>query len=367
MYFTQPLHRNLQCFPDRTMTVCGERRHSVRQFAGRVARLAGALRQLGVASGERVAMLAANSDRYLEYLFAVPWADAVLNPCNTRWSAQENAYALNDSGTCVLLVDDNFAPMAAALRQQVGSLRHLVYIGDGPTPDGMHNYELLIAQASPVEDARRGCDALFGIFYTGGTTGFPKGVMLSHTAFWSSQMALVACGMVPEAAAMLRVAPMFHLADLSVGYVGVLQGASHVILPGFQPQQVLAAIEQHRITAVMLVPTMIQMLIYHPEADKFDLSSLQTMMYGASPIQEQVLHDLLARLPAVRLFQGYGQTEMAPAISMLDPQQHTAQAAARGMLRSCGRPRRWKYGSPTPMARKCRTASSARCWCVGRG
>src|ERR1700759_1732642 len=180
MYLTQGLHRAVQQQPDEIMTIFGARRRTFREVADRVARLAGALRELGVGDGDRVAMLALNSDRYNEYLLAVPWADAVLNPVNFRWSVAEIAYSLLDSGSRVLLVDDMFAPMLPALREAVPELATVIHAGDGPGPDGALGYEDLIAAAEPVPDSRRGGDELAGLFYTGGTTGFAKGVMLSH-------------------------------------------------------------------------------------------------------------------------------------------------------------------------------------------
>lgn len=338
MNITQVLHRNLQLVGDRPMTICGERTHTTRQFVDRVARLGGALQQLGMRPGDRVGMLALNSDRYMEYFFGVPWGDGVLNPCNIRWSAGENAYALNDSETSILIVDETFKTMGTQLRQDVGSLRHVIYAGDGETPPGMLGYEGLLAEAHPIEDSRRGGEALLGVFYTGGTTGFPKGVMLTHSAFYASQIAVTAEGVVAQDATLLRSAPMFHLADIGIGYVGVLQRARHVILSSFAPVAAMQAIERHRADAALLVPAMIQMLINHPDVRKYDLSSLKSLVYGASPIQEKVLHDLMDLLPHLRMRQAYGQTEMGPLISLLEPEHHSAQGSEAGMLRSCGRP-----------------------------
>ncbi|HXD05737.1 MAG TPA: long-chain-fatty-acid--CoA ligase [Burkholderiaceae bacterium] len=319
---TQVLRQLLQMHPQRILTVCGERRRRVHEVADRVARFAGALRQLGVMPDERVGILALNSDRYIESLLAVPWAGGALNPCNVRWTAPEIAYSLNDCDTRVLIVDDHFAPLAAGLRDTVPGLRHLIHAGDGATPQGMRSYEALLAQAQPVADALRKGSDLLGIFYTGGTTGFPKGVLVSHEGFWVSALSLIAEGVIPRQSVMLRSAPMFHMADLAYGYCGLLQQCTHVILPAFHAARVAAAIAAERAEVALFVPTMLQLLLNEPDVERFDFSSLKSLIYAASPIADATVVEVMRRWPRARLTQVYGQTELSPVGTVLHHESH---------------------------------------------
>ena len=338
MYLTQALHRAVQQHPKRIAVRFGSRERTFVEFADRVARLAGALQKLGMQTGDRVAMLSLNSDRYLEYQMAVPWGGGVLNPCNIRWSAAEILYSLEDSGSTILLVDETFRPLVDQFRAGASTLREVIYCGDEAVPPGMHGYEALLAGTKPVADVLRRGEDLAGIFYTGGTTGFPKGVMLSHTNLCSSGLALRAEGLASPGGTCLHAAPMFHLADMGVGFPHWIEGNTHAIIPMFNPEAVLDALERERVTHVLLVPTMIQMLVDHPAMKKpRDLSALQTIVYGASPISEAVIDRAMAALPGVGFVQAYGMTELSPVATVNPAWYHTPEGRRLGKLRAAGR------------------------------
>ncbi|MDO8771264.1 MAG: long-chain-fatty-acid--CoA ligase [Burkholderiaceae bacterium] len=338
MYLTQALHRAVQQHPHRIAVRFGNRQTTFHQLADRVARLAGALQKCGMQTGDRVAMLSLNSDRYLEYQMAVPWGGGVLNPCNIRWSPAEILYSLDDSGSSILLVDETFRPLVEQFRRDSKTLREVIYCGDGDAPAGMHSYEALLATSEPVPDAFRRGEDLAGIFYTGGTTGFPKGVMLSHNNMCSSGLALHSEGVSSPGGTCLHAAPMFHLADMGLAMPHWMEGNTHAIIPAFNPELVLDMLERDRVTEVLLVPTMIQMMVDHPAMKKpRDLSALKSIIYGASPICEAVIERAIAALPGVGFVQAYGMTELSPVATVNPAWYHTAEARKLGKLRSAGR------------------------------
>ena len=256
-YLTQGLHRAVQQFPQRTATVFGERRHAFHALADRVARLARILRAQGLQQGDRVAVLAQNSDRYVEAFLAVWWAGAAVNPVNTRWSVPEIVFSLQDCQSSLLLVDEVYASQAAAVAVQVPCLRAVLYIGDGEAPAGMLPAEVLIGRSEPLPDAVRQGNDLAAILYTGGTTGFPKGVMLSHANLWSAAVARLA--ELPNAAQSISLltTPLFHVAGLGRLVSQIVIGATSVIEPVFRPDTVLEALERHGVNDVVLVPSML--------------------------------------------------------------------------------------------------------------
>jgi acyl-CoA synthetase (AMP-forming)/AMP-acid ligase II len=335
MYLTQGLHRAVQQHPNAVATIFGARVCTHAESLQRIARLAAGLHELGIRDGQRAAILAFNSDRYLEFLAACLWAGGVVVPVNLRWSVAEIADSLVEVDARVLVVDDAFAGQAESIRERHPRLAHVVHAGDGPTPDGAADFEALIAEHQSIEDARRGGDDLAGVFYTGGTTGRSKGVMLSHDNLATSALGSLATGYyLGEGAVYLHAAPMFHLADLAFWTEQVICAGRHVIIPGFEPLAVLRAVAEHRVTDLFLVPTMVQLVVDHPRLGEFDLGSVQRLAYAASPMPEALLDRAMKALPNARFVSAYGMTEVAPVATVLGPGDHAHPAHRRAVGRA---------------------------------
>jgi long-chain acyl-CoA synthetase len=336
MNVTHGLRRALQINPDGLATVFGERRRNWREIGERVSRLAAGLRSLGMETGDRVAILSLNSDRYLEVYLATAWAGAVIVPLNIRWSPLENEDAMRDCRANVLFVDKAFASTGAALAKALPDLKQ-IYADDGAAPAGIESYEALLARSEPMPDAMRSSADLAGIFYTGGTTGRSKGVMLSHDNLMANALNALGEGLFPGTAVYLHAAPMFHLANGAAMYSLLLSGGSNVMIQGFTPEGMMAVVQSEHVTDVLLVPTMIQMLVDHPAIRSYDLSSLQNITYGASPISEAVLGRAIAALPNVHFTQAYGMTELSPIATLLHWKEHIGGGRAKGRHRAAGR------------------------------
>jgi long-chain acyl-CoA synthetase len=332
MYLTQGLHRALQQHPTRLATIQGESRRDYAGLAARVRRWAGMLAGLGLGRGDRLALLAPNTALQAEAWLGAWWAGAVVVPLNTRWSLPELAFALRDADTPLLVADAGFAAQIPALRAAAPGLRHVVL--DGPGAEGAQALEPLLAAAAQPEDVREGGDSLAAIFYTGGTTGTPKGVMLSHGNLWSAYMARMAQTPMPPGAVMLHTAPIFHIAGFSRLVSQLLFGATGVFLPAFDIAALMAVVEREQVTDVTLIPTMMEMILAHPDFAPARLRSLARVGYGASVVPEALLERLIAQLPWIGFTQAYGMTESCAVLTANPPEHHRP---GHPLLRSAGR------------------------------
>src|SRR5271155_418081 len=234
MSTTFGLHRAVLFDRKGVATLFEDRTRTWAEVADRVARLTSALESLGVGKGDRVAILMLNQDRYLELYLAIAWAGAVVAPLNIRWTATENQDCLTDCRPKLLFVDAAFAKMGEAIAKALGGLA-FVYADDllQTRPEDAHDYEALVAGAKPVPDVEAAETDLAGIFYTGGTTGRSKGVMLSHRNLLANARNGLAEGLAGENTVYLNVAPMFHLVNAAAMYIHFLAGGSQAVLRGF--------------------------------------------------------------------------------------------------------------------------------------
>jgi acyl-CoA synthetase (AMP-forming)/AMP-acid ligase II len=318
MEITQPLHRAFQLTPGAISTICGARTRTFAESTDRIARLAGALQKLGMKYGEPVAITSLNSDYFHESLLAIPWGGGVVVPVNYRWSAAEIVLSIEECEVSILIVDDTFLDLIVAVRALTPRLKTVIHVGEKPTPEGILDYETLVAETDPIEDVHRGGGETYGIYYTGGTTGTPKGVVLTHDNLMVSSYGSIASGeFLSNDGRLLHIAPMFHLADGAFWLGGVILGSSHVFVPAFTPAGVIEAMADHGTTDVLLVPTMVQMLVDSPAAAGADLGAMKHIVYGASPMPEGLQLRARAMFPNATFLQAYGMSELAPVATML--------------------------------------------------
>jgi|HubBroStandDraft_1064217.scaffolds.fasta_scaffold33362_1 long-chain acyl-CoA synthetase len=328
-------HRHLlpavEHYADKVGFVDGSYRGTYAGHLDRVARLCASLRQLGVGRHDRFAIMALNSHQFLESYHAAFLGAGVINPLNLRLAPKELEYILRDSGTKVCLVDAAFAPVIAQVRAAAG-IEQVVLIGDGDVPHD-HKYEHLLEAVTPkIPDEPEETDSVV-LMYTGGTTGLPKGVICDHRAQVLNLYHAAMRVMFDEEAVFLLQTPMFHAASTTT-VLGAPLGSTLVFIPMFDPAKVPLLIEREKVTETAMVPTMIGMVLGHPDFKAGSLASLKRLGYGASPMPEPLLRRLLALFPSLDVFQGYGMTEASPLLTMLGPKEHREGGE---LLRSAGR------------------------------
>jgi long-chain acyl-CoA synthetase len=315
-----PLRRAERVAGDRAAITCGEHRLTYAETATRCRRLGGALSQLGLKRGDRVAVVGPNCHRYLELYQGVPGAGLIIVPLNARHVAAELRYALEDAGARVLFTAVDVPDLPACIDH--------VFDLDG-------GYEALIEGTPERDFVECDDDDVAGLFYTGGTTGQAKGVMLSHRNLVANANHYQAVWPFDSATRWLVAAPLFHAAGSLAVLVTVWQAGHHVVLGAFDPAAALDLIARHDVTHTLVVPTMLAAMSEEQLARPRDLPSLRGIAHGGSPIASETLRRANAAFPETELVHMYGATETAPIVTAL---RHEEQWLDDPRIRSCGQP-----------------------------
>lgn len=307
-----------QQVPGKTAVVCGDQRFTYRQFAERVARLAGGLRNAGVQAGDRVAFLSLNCHRLLEAYYGVVEAGAVLLPLNIRLAPHELAYILNDAGATDLFLQEEFIDAVDSFRQTVPSIKRFWLLDAAPRSSWLWSmsYEEMLAAANPyrADIMKVNEDSLAEIFYTSGTSASPKGVMLSHRNVYLHALSVCITFHTNADTIDLHTIPLFHANGWGTAHTVTLVGGRHVMLPRFNCAEVFRLIERERVDNLSLVPIMATALANSPEREKYDLSSLRWISIGGAASSPTLIRQVEEKL-GCPCFSGYGLTETAPVLS----------------------------------------------------
>jgi len=309
MELSTGLARAVQIAPDGTATIFGDRVRTWREVSDRVARLSRGLSDLGVERGDVVGVLSGNADHYLEVLQALVRTAAASNPLNIRFAYPELKYCVEDSRMRVLFFQQAFGSVAAQLKRECRLLERIVCLdGPGGPWQADAEYEALIAACQPGSDQRLEADEVAAIGYTGGTTGHPKGVLLTAANIYHAVCSMLWTGWGEDGSSALHVAPMFHVSGWAATFVFTFLAGPQVFLPKFDPAEHLRLIETHRPPSFVLGTTMMQMLMDHPDFGQRDLSSVRRIIYGMSAMPEALLRRAMHSFPRAGFVQCYGQT-----------------------------------------------------------
>ncbi|NQT47924.1 MAG: long-chain-fatty-acid--CoA ligase [Chloroflexi bacterium] len=330
--------------PDRDAIAFEGKRFTFGQVNERSNRLASSLANLGVKKGDMVAILQVNCNQFLETYYAIAKLGAILVPLNFRAKEDELTYMLNNCGAVALFVGDRYVPMADNMRPNLTSVKHYISI-DGKA-EGLHYYEDLVSSGSPddlfpdISD-----DDVTLLMYTAGTTGRPKGVPMTHNSYGIYVLDNVDPASPDVEEKNLITVPLYHVAGFQALLAAVYGGRTVVMMRQFEVDEWMGAVQKEKVNRAMLVPTMLKRVVEHPEFDKYDLSSLRVITYGAAPMPFEVIKKAIEMLPDVRFINAFGQTETSSTITTLGPEDHvitgTPEEKERKLKRletSIGRP-----------------------------
>ncbi len=309
--------------PEREALVCNGTRLTYLQVQERVNRLVNALMDLGVERGHKVAVMALNSHHYIETYYACAKLGAVFVPLNYRAKREEFTYMVNNSDASILFVGERYLELIASIRPELRGIRH--FICYDARPQGMQNYEDIIARYEPEEVfAEVDDNDLTVLLYTSGTTALPKGVALTYLSLSVYVTNTVEPANPETHDIMMLSVPVYHVAGTTAIMSSIWGGRTLVVLPQFEPHAWLEAVQKEKVTHSFVVPTMLKRIMDEPDFDKYDLSSLKLLAYGAAPMSYEVIRKAVDVFKC-GLMNAYGQTESTSTITYLGPEDHVIE------------------------------------------
>jgi long-chain acyl-CoA synthetase len=309
-------------FPDQEIIVFEDTRLLYADALDRVRRLASSLRDLGIKSGDRVAVLQTNCNQFVEAYYATATLGATFVPLNYRAKLPELEYMVTAATVKALFVGDRYIDMVKQLQPQFASVQHYVAI-ESPQSDMLAYEDLIGKGSSDMEDAEVDETDVSILMYTSGTTSLPKGVMLTYGDFTNYVVGTVEMADGTPRGASLLCAPLYHIAGTANMMTALWAGRKIVILRQFDPKEWLAAVQNEKVTHAFVVPTMLKQLIDHPDFSQFDLSSLENLSYGGAPMPFPVIRRAIEMFSKKTGFvNAFGQTETTSTLTVLGPADH---------------------------------------------
>ncbi|MFP4087447.1 MAG: AMP-binding protein, partial [Desulfobacteraceae bacterium] len=325
MSLNELLPKAVRLHPEKEAVVCGDLRMDYQSFARRVWQLSHALIGLGITKNDRIAIVQENTHEFLETYLASAHLGSILVPLNHRLSTRELSMILEDSQSRILISQSAFLDKVKDIPGRLPGIENIIWTRLDPEssfPEGLE-YESLIREQSdeppPWQDIRE--DDVAHLYYTSGTTGRPKGVMLTHKNVKSHALGAVAEFQLTDKDHWFHVAPLFHLADAWATFAITWAGGKHVLVPSFEPLKVLRLIETEKITLSNLIPTMLNMMVNHESIGDFDYSSLRVILSGGAPIAPETVRKIIEAFKCDYI-QTYGMTETSPYLTVSILKEH---------------------------------------------
>ncbi len=305
--------------PERDCVVFEGKRYTYAKINDRVNQLAHALDHMGVKQGDRIGMLSVNCNQYVEAYFATAKLGGIFVPLNFRSKAEELDYMISRAEIKVLFAGSRYVDMVASIRAGLPKVERVIPVDGG----GKGNYEELIAPESTDElMAEIDDEDVTILMFTSGTTGRPKAVPLRHDAFVVFALENVEPASPDLEERNILTVPLYHVAGIQAMFPAIYGGRTLIMMRQFELKEWMETVQREKATRAMLVPTMLKWIVDNPDFDKYDLSSLSVVTYGAAPMPFEVIKKAIGMMPQVQFINGYGQTESASTLTTLGPEDH---------------------------------------------